>query len=313
MDDSRSFFEKRKVAVIALVVIALAVSICVPATILVPKRSLEDYRDEGQTVRIEVVERGDETATFMVTSEEKPIVFEAEIKLPDEVVDGSRGYVCTSVGEVLFDGSYEHGYDFLFPREGNLLKSFLTNTGQVNFNLPTWGHIVGDGSSSGEYIYEDADAGFTASFPSKPERDFVSDENIATTAFSSLLCGRSVYLTDVQYMQFPSVPGSLEVEALQEESLSAALAYDLSMLPSASEKEIAFDASQLEFVHGEMQGHLTTTVIASCTVNDTSNGSAVPEHAYGLVVAVDNEVYVLVGVRETYEEAEAALNSFALL
>ncbi|MDZ4180482.1 MAG: hypothetical protein U1E29_14825 [Coriobacteriia bacterium] len=139
----QSFWEARKPLIIGLALVALVVSLFVPARIGIPSRTLEYYdSDENQIANITLVDKTKDSAVFEVLASPQDYRIAVSSISLDGVEDGTRGLVANSVGLKL-DGSYEHKHDFLFPREGSLLQSLLTMFGLWNFNHLYKGHVEG--------------------------------------------------------------------------------------------------------------------------------------------------------------------------
>lgn len=147
-----SSWSKYKGYIIGAVIIALVVTILVPAEISVSSRSMDEYdENKGQIANIKLVDKTDGYALFEVlgytevNGAMQPSNFYIAVSISlNNIAIGTKGCLGTTSPKGLsFDGSYQYKYDFLFPREGNLLQSLLTRFGIVNFNLPYQGHIEG--------------------------------------------------------------------------------------------------------------------------------------------------------------------------
>lgn len=150
-NQNQILFRKLEIIAIVLAVVVAVILFFVPATVPVPRGLLYDFREEGSVRAVELVEKGEGTAVFAASSKGKEITLEAEIDLPDEIVEGAEGYVCTYVGDVQFKNK-KSTYAFVLEREGNLLTSLFTHVTMMpffnNMILGKVGLLAEDGSAS---------------------------------------------------------------------------------------------------------------------------------------------------------------------
>jgi hypothetical protein len=141
--EKRSFWDKYKIAIIGLVVVALIGLAFIPSEIPVPGRTLDDYeRRDCDIASIEVVEKTNDGIFFRVSAKPNDFIAYATVVVDESVVVGSKGVIADSSG-LVFDGSYKYKYDLIFPRDGNMLQTLLTMLGLFNFNPSYEGHVEG--------------------------------------------------------------------------------------------------------------------------------------------------------------------------
>ncbi|WP_143412129.1 DUF6273 domain-containing protein [Arabiibacter massiliensis] len=138
----KTFWKRYKSYIIGLAIVVLIASIFIPAKIEIPGRTLDDYDElKGQIANITLVEKLDyDTVIYEVQA--SPKNFFIKVHMPEGIGAevGARGCIIDS-SELIFDGSHEHPYGFLFPRNGSLFQKALTFLGIYNFNPSIEGHI----------------------------------------------------------------------------------------------------------------------------------------------------------------------------
>lgn len=214
-----------------------------------------------------------------------------------------QGCVVDSLGLAL-DGSYDHQYDFLFPRDGNLLQKVLTSFGIWNFNPSFEGHITG----RIDYAYTNDELGFSADFPTTPKAESFSIGNdVSTTSFKGV---KSTGFTYVEYQDFSSVSqngiSATDFFAIEQEKKNEILA---SMVEMYLEQYSGQDGIELDFDYSERQGYPSVKTFVPVTDRNYNR----TDWYYGTSIIKDNELYVIVGARGTEEQARQAEASFVLL
>lgn len=159
--EKKTFWKKYKPYIIGLTVVVLIASIFVRAEIGIPSRTIDDYDElKGQVANVTLVEKLEfDTVVFEVQA--SPNNFFIKVNMPEgiDAKAGARGYIVDSSG-LVFDGSYEYSYGFVFPRSGSLFQKVVTFLGIYNFNPSIEGHVenkldasVSSETAVGDHLY----------------------------------------------------------------------------------------------------------------------------------------------------------------
>lgn len=296
---------KLTVAAVVLVLVVIAMH---PVEILPSKESVQGMQEQGEAVSVSLVGKGEGSATFTVTSLTSDFDVDVDISLPSDVEVGADGFVCCESGALRFDGHDDREYVFLLPRRASFFQSALAD----------WGLAEGCYSLSGrigeekDVMFVSTSEDFSANFPTKPQ---VSDssEGVATIKdfISSSL--RSKHFTAFRYVESPNVFDAFfgQGEEVCYANLSGVVTQTLDNYSDGSEMVSEIDAYELSY--GEEDGFLSVSTIAPFAISSDPSGDAVRHvHMYASAMANgdSDEWYTLVGLRDTYEEAEEALSSF---
>lgn len=293
------------------ILIALVVMWMIPAEIPVPARTLSDLRDGGQVVRITYLDGEKGVCVFRVSADPEDFTVIASVELPEDLKPGTKGYLGTRHGNLKLDGSYQYRYDFMFPREGNLLQSLLTRFGIWNFNYPCEGHI--DSSEiAEESVYRNEEEGFSALFPGYPTKEEYNEtiDGVATTALS-FDGSRGSEFTVVDVIKLGALMETIQSGTFEQKQAFAANSLGSSLM--RYENLLKPTSSEYEPTYSEINGYPCATTIVPFVyqAEDGTEGSSV--YCYALCLITDTKVYSLLGARYTLDDAQEALASFALI
>lgn len=299
---------KGKLAAAAAVVLALVLLAVIPVEISPSGEAVQSMQEQGEAVSVRLVGKGEGSATFTVASSTGDFDVDVDMSLPSDVEVGAEGFVCCESGALRFDGHDDREYVFLLPRQGNLAQRALADWGLAEGCYSLTGRI----GEEEDVMFVSTSESFSANFPSKPQASD-SSEGVATIKdyLSSSL--RSKHFTAFRYVESPNVFDAFfsQGDEICYANLAGIVTQTLDNYSDGNEMTPEVDAYELSY--GEEDGFLSVSVIAPFAMAGDSSGDA-ECHVYMYVSTMANgdsdEWYTLVGLRDTYEEAEEALSSF---
>lgn len=319
---------KTKVHIAIVVVIALIVLWCIPATIDAPAKSLNQENDRGSEIKpIRLVNHQDENGLFYVLNDKGNIenIIDVDIKLDNNIKKTAAGYICASKNKLVLDGSYEYSYDFYLQREGNMLQLLLTKFGIINFNYPASGHVEGDNG----YQYTDEERGFTAAFPNYPENlgeDVLqSNEQLQQYVNNPVILYGSASWNNPELVQFTSVEYgestelSSMIDEISEQAGDDYIEYIYSetirqsLLRYVDGKTAQTATKSFSYTMGDIGGFRSCSATAPILMYDDNGKELGTSYFYAAMVIANDHCYSLTGARNSKADAQRALDSFQLI
>lgn len=295
---------------IAAIVVVLAIAAwMIPAEIPVPGKYLNDIDEHGESAAVTYLGGTNGMAGFRIKSDPKDFNINVKASIPEYVDVDSTGYIATSRGSLDLSGQHQYDYDFVFPKEGNLLQSLLTRFGIWNFNIPFKGHVEG----IGEILYTSQEEGFSVSFPDYPEKSTQSESfpGLGVMSIDSFFSFVEGEFTDVDVMdigKFEPMFQSASYDQILELLLNC-----LNLSLTQFDDLLIPTTSGYEPYYPDFGSQPCVATIAPFVYRNEDGSEGANVYCYSMCLLANNRIYLIMGVRYTHESAQAALDSFDLV